>query len=121
MRSPVSVFGLVIFGLLTFYLLDEISPLVPERSITILWIISSTYIALLSLVCVFFYIPNKLFYLLGTLPVLLVLGRFFYFDWNHANLLNQLEMPSVLEISSFIAMIIWLLILGRLNNDDIMC
>lgn len=116
MRAPVSVLGFIIFGLFSYWLAQGAQPNGDGRTIAIAWVISSNFVALLSLFCAFYQVPSKLFWILASLPILVVIGRFCHFGHS-----NQLAPPVMIEVGAIVSIIIWLFALSRLNNDDIMC
>ena len=121
MRKISCIFGFLIFSLFTYWQLNDATQYHTDKILCFLWVASYAAIALLSLVCAFRNLPNKVFWISAAVPFVIALFRFSYIDWSYDNVLYNPDNPAANETGGLIIMAIWLLVLRNLNTKDIVC
>ncbi|MFC4993832.1 hypothetical protein [Rubritalea tangerina] len=121
MRIAFSLIGFILFSLLSYSLAEHIHSTSSSRNITLIWMAASSSLAIFSLTSALFILPNKAFWIAAGSLITLSLVRIFAFPYSNDALLPSVENLASYEPGYFLAMLLWLLILARVNAKDVMC
>lgn len=116
MRTTLFIIGFLIFSLFAYWQINDMEQYGTARTITILWFVSYTCIALLSLISAIYPFPKKLFWITASIPFIIALFRYTYIDWSYDNVLYNPSNPAANETGGLIAMTLWLLLLRKINK-----
>lgn len=107
-----------LFILFTYWQLNDVTQYHTERTIAFLWVSSYASIALLSAICAFKKLPQKIFLIAATIPLIIAAFRFTYIDWNYDNVLYNPNNPAANETGGLLIIALWLISLHIINRKQ---